>query len=224
MNNLPLRIEILPGLLASILAICCCGTTMRAAEVVLAGKAGSARMEAARDEVGNVRSNIFLTLLQLGEVRGDLDPAHAPFQAFTNQLGRMEEVVNAFAKRAQEMKTRGSEYFADWEARTARIQDAELRRRAEDRYAERKASYDEITTFMQDARKQFLAFVEALNGLRSMLLAGERNQKIIAQAQDLFMRANWRCVDAQRALLEIETRFDRLAESFAKDLEQQGQR
>ena len=199
-----------------VLAFLCIST--RGAEFP-AGQEAVARMEAARAEVANVRSNVFLTLLALDQVRADLHPAHAPFQEFTNQLSRMEGLAKTFASRAEEMNARGKAYFVDWEARTATIPDPELRRRAEGRYSERKASYNEINQFMQDARKHFLGFVEALESLRAILLAGQRNQQIVAQAQDLYMRANWRCVDAQRALLEIETRFDRLAASFAKDVE-----
>ncbi len=220
MKYIPLSFRLIPSLAAFGYAACCFQIIAGAAEVVLAGKEGSARMQAARDEVGNVRSNIFLTLLELDRVRADRDPAHPQFVVFTNQLSRMEALARAFGKRAEEMKQRGNAYFADWEARTPTIQNAELRRQAEDRYSERKAAYDEISRFMQDARKHFLAFVEELTALQTMFLSGERDSKTIGRAQDSFMRANWRCIDVQRALMEIETRFERLAASFAKDLEQ----
>ena len=189
------------------------GTVANAAEGLPAGEAGVARMEAARAEVENVRSNIFLTLVELDRVRGEQDPAHPKFQAFTNQLARMQVLAKAFATRAQEMKERGAKYFADWEAATASIQDPTARAAAEQRYGERKAAYDAINRFMQEGRKAFLPFLEELNTIKD-ILQGPRDAASIAKAKDLFMRANWHCIDTQRALMEIEDELDRLAATF----------
>ncbi len=188
----------------------------RPAEVTVSGEEARKRMETARDEIANVRSNVFLTLLQLDRVRGERDPQQPQFQVFTNQLGRMEELAQAVGKRAEEMKQRGEAYFLDWEARTAAIQNPEARQRAEKRYVERKACYDGINKFMQDAKANFISFMTDLKGIKATLEAG-RDEKSIAKAKELFMHANWRCIDVQRALMEIEDRFDRLAASFAQD-------
>ncbi len=171
------------------------------------------RMEAARNEVANVRSNIFITLVELDKVRGERAPGGPQFQVFTNQLSRMESLAKALGQRAEEMRQKGSAYFSDWETRTASIQNPEQRRQAQDRYADRKASYDAISRDMQEARKNFLPFVEELTNIRT-LLEGERDPKSVARAKDLFMRANWHCLDVQRALMQIEGEFDRLAASF----------
>jgi hypothetical protein len=199
-----------------ILGLTCSAALTRAAEFKLSGEEGKARMEAARDEIANVRSNIFVTLVELDRVRGERDPQRPQFQVFTNQLGRMEELAKAIGKRAEEMKQKGNAYFSDWEARTALIQNPEARQRAESRYAERKASYDDINRLMQDARTSFMPFVAELTSIKT-LLQGERDQKSIASAKDLFMRANWHSIDTQRALMGIEEQFDSLAASFAKD-------
>ena len=187
--------------------------TVSAAEGTPLSPPTADRMEAARNEVANVRSNIFITLVQLDKVRGERAPGGEQFQVFTNQLGRMETLAKALGQRAEEMRQRGTAYFADWEARTASIQNPEQRRRAEDRYAERKASYDAISRDMQEARKNFMPFLEELRSIKT-LLEGERDAKSIAQAKDLFMRANWHCLDVQRALMQIEDEFDRLAASL----------
>jgi hypothetical protein len=174
------------------------------------------RMEAARDEIANVRSNIFLTLVVLDQVRGEHDPAGPRFQAFTNQLEAMEVVVKAFAKHAEEMKQKGDAYFADWEAKAAALQNAEARQSAEQRMAERKRSYEAIIRYMQDARQNFLSFFEDVTNIKTLLL-GARDPRSVAQAKDLFRHANWRCLDTQRALMNMEEEFDRLADSFARE-------
>lgn len=170
------------------------------------------RMQAARDEVTNVRSNIFLTLVELDRVRGERNPGGPRYQAFTNQLGVMEDVCKRFARRAEEMKQKGDAYFADWESRTGALENAEARQRM----TERKRSYDAINGFMQEARDNFLSFFKDVTSIKA-LLEGKRDDKSIAQAKQLMSHANWRSLDTQRALMNIEDEFDRLADSFANE-------
>jgi len=175
-----------------------------------------ARLEANRDEIANVRSNVFLTLVVLDKVRGEREPGGAHYQAFTNQLVRMEELAQALSKRAQEMKQRGDAYFADWEARTASIQNPDEKRKAEARFSERKASYDEIKRLMQEAKDNFMPFVDELTNIKK-LLEGSRDQQSIAKAKSLFARANWHSLDVQRSLMQMEDEFEKLAATFGTD-------
>jgi hypothetical protein len=210
-QNLLIRLAIIV-----LLWLPCSNALICAAEASITGEEAKARMESARDEVSNVRSNIFLTLVELDKVRGERAPQGQQFQAFTNQLARMEALAKAFGKHAEEMKQTGNAYFSDWEARTDAVQNPEARDRAKKRYSERKSSYDAIIGYMQDAKANFMPFVAELTKIKT-LLEGERDQKSIALAKDLFMRANWLCIDVQRALMSMEQEFDQLAASFAKD-------
>jgi hypothetical protein len=186
------------------------------AEATPSPEAAKKRLENARNEIANVRSNIFLTLVKLDRVRGERDPEHPMYNAFTNQLDRMQELAQALGKHAEEMKKRGNAYFLDWEARTAAIQNPEARQRAQQRYEERKALYDGIRSFMQDAKTNFASFMSNMTQIQATFEAG-RTQENIAQAKALFMNANWRSIDVQRDLMEVEDRLDQLAASFAKD-------
>lgn len=200
---------------AALLSILVFGLSGRcgAAETDSAAQPSSARLEAARDEIANVRSNVFLTLVVLDKVRGEREPGGPNYQAFTNQLAQMEELAKAMAKRAQEMKQRGDAYFADWEARAAAIQNSEEKRNAEAHLSERKASYDEIKRLMQEAKGNFLPFVDELTTIKT-LLDGARDQQSIAKAKDLFGRANWHSLDVQRSLMQMEDEFEKLAKAF----------
>jgi hypothetical protein len=216
MRRKELRKTLMFRSIVMIVGLTCFGLYTHGAESALSGKEAQERMESARDEIAIVRSNIFLTLVELDRVRGERDAQHPQFQVFTNQLARMEDLAKAIRKRAEEMRGRGDAYFADWEARTALIPDPEVRKRAEERYTERKTSYDAINRFMQDARTSFLPFVQELTNIKT-LLQGPLDPKSIASAKDLFMRANWHSIDTQRALMGMEEEFDNLATSFAKD-------
>lgn len=188
---------------------------VRAAESKLTPAEGVAKMEAARLEIAITRSNIVLTLQQLHQIQSSPDPK-AQFQKFTQQLAGMEERARLTRERALAMKSKGDAYFAEWEARTAGIEDPERRRQVEASYAKRKKSYDRINMFMQQAGKDFIPMLEQLKQIKT-LLEGERSQERVAAARDLFSRANWRCTDVQRSLLEVEKEFENLAADFAAE-------
>ena len=173
---------------------------------------GAAKMEAARLEIAVTRTNIVQTLEQLDLVRSSKDPK-AQLQRFTGQLAKMEERARVTREYAQTMKNKGDAYFADWEAQIAGIQDPEARRQVEANYSKRKKSYDRIVEFMQKAGKDFAPMLDMLKEIQQ-LLEGETTQGKIAAAKDLFMRANWRCGDVQRSLMEVERQFENLAADF----------
>jgi hypothetical protein len=112
------------------------------------------------------------------------------------------------------MKAKGQAYFADWEERAAAIQDAGLRENIEKRYTERKHCYDAINRCMQEARQNFFSYYDDTKQMRALLEAG-RGQD--TAARDVFMDANWRSIDTQRALICMEQEFDNLAKSFEKE-------
>jgi hypothetical protein len=176
----------------------------------------AARLESARAEIALTRSNIVLTLEQLGQVRQVEDP-RAQFQRFVDQLAKMKERAKLTQERAQLMKKKGDAYFAEGEARSGAISDPVARGQAEAAYANRKAAYDQIIQQMQLAGKNFKPLLVELEKIKT-LLEGERSQERIAAAKDLFMQANWHCVSVQRALMAAEGDLNSLATDFsAKD-------
>ena len=205
-----------PLLATALVIFACSAAWLRGAEASSSPEMAKKRLENARNQIANVRSNIFLTLVKLDRVRGERDPEHPQYNAFTNQLARMEVLVQELAKRAEEMKKRGNAYFLDWETRTAAIQNPEARQRAQQRFEERKALYDGIRSFMQEAKTNFVSFMSDMTQIQAIAEAG-RTQEHVAKAKDLFMHANWRSIDVQRDLMEVEDRLDQLAASFAKN-------
>ena len=185
----------------------------RAADAPSTPATPAARLETARAEVALTRSNIVLTLEQLDNVRRADNP-QAQFQRFVEQLAKMKERAKLTQERARLMKSRGDAYFADWEARIEAIADPEARRQAEAARAKHKASYDVIIQQMQLAGRSFTPLVSELEGIKT-LLEGQRSKEKVAAAKDLFMQANWNCVDVQRALMRTELELDFLATDLA---------
>jgi hypothetical protein len=124
----------------------------------------------------------------------------------------MQELAKALGKRAQEMKQKGDAYFAAWEEGRA----SSAGNPPDQKLAERKRSYDAINKSMQDAKANFMDFVAVLDEIKS-LLEGERTSAAVARAKSIFGKANWSCIDVQKALMYVEQELDRLAESFGSD-------
>jgi hypothetical protein len=184
-----------------------------AADLPAAPAERAARLESARAEIALTRSNIVLTLEQLGQVRQAEDP-RAQFQRFVEQLAKMEERAKLTQERAQLMKKKGDAYFAEGEARSGAISEPHARGQAEAAYANRKAAYEQIILQMQLAGKNFKPLLAELEKIKT-LLEGERSQERIAAAKDLFMQANWHCVSVQRALMAAEGELHSLATDFS---------
>ena len=125
----------------------------------------------------------------------------------------MEARAQLTRERYHAMTNRANAYFADWGAQIAGIQDLERRKQVEANYTKRKKSYDQITQFMQTAGRDFAPLLSALKEIEK-LLEGKPSQQQVAAAKELFARANWRCVDVQRSLMEVERQFGILAEDF----------
>jgi hypothetical protein len=115
----------------------------------------------------------------------------------------MQELAKALGQRAQEMKQKGDAYFADEQASAAGQASAQ-------RLVERKRAYDAINQHMQAAKTSFLDFVAVLNEIES-LLGGERTPAAAAKAKSIFGKANWTCIDVQKALMYVEQELDNFA-------------
>jgi hypothetical protein len=186
-----------------------------ASEAALKPGEAKAKMEAARLDIATLRSNIFLTLVELDQVRR-AENRQTQLQRFGLQLTNMVGQVKLIATRARAMQEKGDAYFADWEARTGEIQDPEKRASAESRYAARKRSYDRITVNLQEARANFEPLLSDLSQIQK-LLEDRPDPAKVAAAKNVFMHANWRCIDVQRSLMEVEAEFTFLAADFAQN-------
>lgn len=206
--------QALGGFVIALLIGAC--TLGNASEKVIKPGEGKAKMEAARLEIGTLRTNIFVTLSLLDQARNaeTSQVRKALCDRFNLQFMNMIERVNVTAERARAMKQRGDAYFADWEARTAEITDVEKRRLAQSRYKARKRSFDRLVNNLQQARVNFNPMLTDLMQIQQLL---KQNTDILkaGAARDVFMHANWRGMDVRRFLEATEVEFEFLAADFA---------
>jgi hypothetical protein len=122
----------------------------------------------------------------------------------------------AFARtRADAMKAKGQEFFADWEQQIKSIQNEDIRKAAEKRVAKRKKSYDKILSTMQEAKTQLVPFMSDLNDIKTLLDA-ELTQSSVASAKKLIKQASLHGKDVAESLQDVEQELDRVAAELAK--------
>ena len=144
-------------------------TQASAAGYKLADKA-SASIAEFRDEILNVKKEVDGTLTALDKVvaTATTDPRKA-YQSFDKAVPRVDDAAKKAKKRAEDMKSKGQAYFKDWEKELAEVNNAEIRKLAQERKAKLQTTFDSIKSFMEPARDQFTTWLANLKDLQTYL-------------------------------------------------------
>lgn len=173
------------------------------------------KIESLRADCATARRQVTVTLEELNRLRvKDID-LRPQFEKFKAELVKMGERAENGRTRADAMKAKGEEFFADWEQQVRSIQNPDIRKAAENRLVKRKKSYNKILTTMQEAKAELVPFMSDLNDLKKMF-DGELTTSSVASAKDLFRQANWHGNDVNESLLDVEKELDRVGAELAK--------
>jgi len=173
------------------------------------------KIESLRSDCAQARRQITVTLEELNRLRVKDVDLRPQFEKFKAELVKMEERAENGRSRADAMKAKGEEFFADWEQQVKSISNSDIRKAAENRLAKRKKSYNKILSAMQEAKAELVPFMSDLNDLKKMF-DGELTASSVASAKDLFRQANWHGNDVNESLLDVEKELDRVAAELAK--------
>ncbi len=110
------------------------------------------------------------TKLQLQKTMAAYDSVLAPdtkdrrdaYNKLQKEMTNTEKKRAQIAERAKEMNTQADMVFKDWEGSTAGIQNADLRKRSEDRLAQAKQRFGQIRTTGQQASELYGPFMKSL--------------------------------------------------------------
>jgi len=140
-----------------------------AAGYKLADKAGASIAEF-RDEIVNVKKEVDATLVALDKIvtQAAVDPRKA-FNEFDKSVPRIDSAAAKTKKRATDMKEKGQEYFKKWEKDLANVNDADIRKLADQRKAQLQATFSKIKEFTEPARDQFNTWLAHLKDLQKYL-------------------------------------------------------
>lgn len=144
------------------------------------------------------------TKLQLQKTMAAYDSVLAPdtkdrrdaYNKLQKEMTNTEKKRAQIAERAKEMNTQADTVFKDWEGSTAGIQNADLRKRSEDRLAQTKERFSQIRTTGQQASELYGPFMKSLqdqvtflgNDLNASAVASLAPDaaKLKAQADELY--------------------------------------
>jgi len=188
---------------------------LQAADSAERADATKAKIEALRVESAKVRNQISLTMeaLQRLTVKGvELRPQ---FEKYKAELVKMEEHALIARNRAASMKEKGEISFQEWEKEVQAINNPDIRKEAEKRYAKRKKSYEKIQKAMQEAREEMVPFMSDLNDIRK-LLDSELTEGTVAATKGTIRTAGWHGEDVRDSLTDVEKELDRVAADLAK--------
>jgi len=173
------------------------------------------KIQSLRTDCTSGRHQVTTTVEELNRLAAPGAELRPQFEKYKAELVKMEEKAENARKRADNMKSKGAEFFNDWESQVKSINNEDIRKAAEKRLAKRKKSYDKILTTMQEAKAELVPFMSDLNDLKK-LFESELTSASIASAKSLIRQASWHGNDVAESLLDVEKELDRVAAELAK--------
>ncbi|HRI13334.1 MAG TPA: DUF2959 family protein [Verrucomicrobiota bacterium] len=101
-----------------------------------------------------------------GQTKGDLRPA---FEAFTAEVAKTEAAAVVTTARVKWMDGDGQQYFTDWQKTVDGINNESLRKKAQRRLDEAKASYGKVQASLVKASDKFKPFLSDLADIQKAL-------------------------------------------------------
>lgn len=178
------------------------GSSASAAGYKLADKVGADIAEF-RDEIVDVKKAVDTTLAALDKIvaQATTDPRKA-FKAFDSSVPKIDSAAAKAKKRADDMRSRGKEYFEKWEKELANVSNPEIRKLAEERKAKLQATFGNIKTTMEPARDQFTAWLGPLKDLQKYL-SQDLTISGIDAAKDLIAKSKAGGTQVQQSLDKV---------------------
>jgi len=168
-----------------------------------------------RTECAQVRHQVSVTVEELSRLAAPNVELRPQFEKFKAELTKMEDKALKVRDRADSMKSKGHEFFSDWELQVKSIQNEDIRKAAEKRLAKRKKSYEKILSVMQEAKAELVPFMSDLKDLKK-LFESELTAASVASAKSLIRQASWHGNDVTETLQDVEKELDRVAAELAK--------
>lgn len=144
-------------------------TAVPAASYKMADKVGASIAEF-RDEIVTIKKEVDSTMAALDKIvtTAATDPRKA-FQDFDKALPRIDDAAKKAKKRGEDIKARGQAYFQAWEKELASVNNAEIRKLAEERKVKLQGTFGSIRTSMEPVRDQFNTWLADLKDLQKYL-------------------------------------------------------
>jgi hypothetical protein len=142
-----------------------------------ASTTGMQRSEKATTTMQTMDDDIKLVVVQLDATGASLAELMRPgqsdvkksFELYTTNVTKIEKMEKDFAKHAKEMKTRGENYFAEWQKKGDKYENPEIQALSEQRRIELGKIYGKIAENSVGMDEAFKAYVSDLKEIQSFL-------------------------------------------------------
>ena len=128
----------------------------------------------ARNGLAEFREMVAFAMTSMEKTMGSLDQLtihtnRKSFEAFANNVNRLDVDSIQVRARAKAMEARGDAYFEEWRLRLAQMDDGSARKLGEERREELKQSFDQIFQTARQTRQTFNSFLTGLHHIRARL-------------------------------------------------------
>jgi hypothetical protein len=137
------------------------------------------------------------------------DPRPA-FKAFSKSVDQVEASRAKAKKRADEIKSKGSAYFKQWEKQLAEIANPEISKMAEARKAKLGETFGKVSPLLEEAKADFDPFLSDLKDLR-IALGNDLTANGVIAAKDIIKKTNKTGAEVQTSLNALIAEMDSIA-------------
>jgi uncharacterized coiled-coil DUF342 family protein len=136
------------------------------------------------------------------------------YKRFDNAVTELSESVKDLASKAEEMKSRGADYFAKWDKESAQIQNEDIRSRSEIRRNEVAARFNRMSEQYDEARTAFRPFMSDLRDVQKFL-STDLTAGGLAAIKDTAAKASQDAVPVKESLVRLSDDFKSLGLSMS---------
>ena len=145
--------------------------------ITACGTTGIERSTRATTTMQTVDGDIKLVAVQLDATGSSLDELTKPgqsdvrkaFDLYTENVLKMEKMEKAFNVHADEMKTRGKEYFEEWQKEGSQYKNQQIRDLSEQRRSDLSEIYSQIALNSVGVKSAFVAYVSDVKEIQIFL-------------------------------------------------------
>jgi len=198
--------------------------TLTAAVVLATGCASTGNDKAASTAKSLTKSSHMIvkgsmlidqTLAKLNDLVSNPNPdLRKQFDAFNSSVNELGSTALAVACQAKEMKSKGADYFENWDKETAQIRNEDIRHRSEVRQHEVAANFAHISQQYDETKTAFEPFMSSLRDVQKFLSTDLTAGGLVA-VKEIAAKATKDAVPVKESLTSLSEEFKKLGTSMS---------
>ncbi len=160
---------------------------------------------------GQIDAVLFALSSMVNNPEADIKPQFAKFDTALGKLESLSEDVN---KQNAAMQAQGADYFRNWDAELAKIQNEDIRSRSAERKSAVAARFDKVRVSYAKTKATFQPFLSDLKDIRTSL-ATDLTVAGVASIKSTANKAQSNVTPLRESMSELEADFKALGVSLS---------